>query len=119
MQNWYDVKDVGNLSTPALLVYPQRIEENIRRMIRIAGSAERLRPHVKTHKMTEVVKLQVLNGITKFKCSTIAEAEMTAHAGGIDILLAFQPVGIQMNRYFELIRHFPQVQFSTIADSIV
>ncbi|HEX2975395.1 MAG TPA: D-TA family PLP-dependent enzyme [Bacteroidales bacterium] len=117
MQNWYELNDAGSLPTPVLLVYPDRIEENIRRMIRIAGSPERLRPHVKTHKMSDVVRLQIRQGITKFKCSTIAEAEMTAQAGGKDILLAFQPVGIQMIRYFDLINHFPQVSFSTIADN--
>ncbi|HLO58872.1 MAG TPA: D-TA family PLP-dependent enzyme [Bacteroidales bacterium] len=119
MQNWYELYDLSMIQTPALLIYPDRIEENIRRMIRIAGSPERLRPHVKTHKMAEVIKLQIRHGITKFKCSTIAEAEMTAQAGGKDILLAFQPVGIQMIRYFDLIAHFQQATFSTIADNLL
>ena len=60
------------------LVYPDRIEENIRRMIKIAKGARNLRPHVKTHKMAEIVMLQMKHGITKFKCATISETEMVA-----------------------------------------
>ena len=62
-------------------------------MIAIAGGTRRLRPHVKTHKMAEVVRLQMALGITKFKCATIAEAEMVADCGVLDVLLAYQPVG--------------------------
>ena len=40
-------------------------------MIAIAGGPERLRPHVKTHKLGELVGAQIAAGITKFKCATI------------------------------------------------
>jgi len=82
----------------------------------MAGSTDRLRPHVKTHKMAEVVKLQVEAGITKFKCATIAEAEMTAASGGKDILLAYQPVGPNVNRLLALCLKFPEVAFSAVVD---
>jgi D-serine deaminase-like pyridoxal phosphate-dependent protein len=97
--------------------YPERIEENIRRMVRIAGSAGRLRPHVKTHKTAEIVRLQLKHGIGKFKCSTIAEAEMTAAAGASDVLLAMQPVGPAIARFFALKRKFPGTSFGAIVDS--
>ena len=48
---WYKIANTDEVNSPALLVYPDRIEANIRKMIEIAGSADRLRPHVKTHKM--------------------------------------------------------------------
>ena len=48
---WFYIENVNEVCSPSLLVYPDRIEENIKRMIKIAGSAENLRPHVKTHKM--------------------------------------------------------------------
>ena len=92
------------------------MEENIRRMIAIVGDVARLRPHMKTHKMAEVIRLQLARGITKFKCATIAEAEMTASCGAPDVLLAYQPVGPNVGRLLELIRRFPQTRFSTIAD---
>ncbi len=57
-------------------------------------------------------------GITKFKTSTIAEAEMTASAGGKDILLAFQPVGPNIDRFIDLIEAFPDTKFSTLVDNL-
>lgn len=49
-------------------------------MIDIAGGPARLWPHIKTHKMAEVVQMQIEAGIDRFKCATIAEAEMAAKA---------------------------------------
>jgi len=71
----------AEIPSPALVFYPERIEENIRRMIAVAGDAGRLRPHVKTHKTGEIVKLQLKHGIRRFKCSTIAEAEWPRRPG--------------------------------------
>jgi len=114
---WYRVTDVEDIPSPALLVYPDRIEANIMKMIDIAGDAARLRPHVKTHKMAEIIRLQLNHGINKFKCATIAEAEMVAKAGANDILLAVQPVGPNIDRFFRLQQVFPAVEFSCIVDS--
>jgi D-serine deaminase-like pyridoxal phosphate-dependent protein len=114
---WYKAGNTAEVSTPAILVYPERIEANIRKMIEIAGIPERIRPHVKTHKMPEIIKLQLRHGIRKFKCATIAEAEMTASAGAADILLAMQPVGPALGRFFNLRNEYKHVQFSCIADN--
>jgi D-serine deaminase-like pyridoxal phosphate-dependent protein len=57
------------------------------------------------------------HGIRRFKCSTIAEAEMTAAAGAPDVLLAMQPVGPAIPRFFALQRAFPATSFSAIVDS--
>ena len=73
MNRWFAIKNEDAVSSPAVLVYPDRIEENLRRMIARAGGADRLRPHVKTHKMPQVVALKLRAGITKFKTATIAE----------------------------------------------
>ena len=66
--------ELGNLEaipSPALLVFPDRVEANVDRMLKMVnGDVSRLRPHVKTHKMAEVVRLQVAKGITQFKCAT-------------------------------------------------
>ncbi|MDO5978096.1 D-TA family PLP-dependent enzyme [Flavivirga spongiicola] len=115
-QKWYEINDAENMMSPSLLVYPNRIEENIKTMIQIAGRTDALRPHIKTHKIAEIINLQLKYGITKFKCATIAEAELLATCGAKDILLAMQPVGIQIKRFFELILKFPNSKFSTIVD---
>jgi D-serine deaminase-like pyridoxal phosphate-dependent protein len=117
MISWFHAGNAADIPTPALLIYPDRIAENIRRMVKIAGSADKLRPHVKTHKMSEVIRLHQESGIQKFKCSTIAEAEMIAGCNARDIVLAMQPVGIQISRFFNLAEHYPDIRFSAIADS--
>jgi len=115
--NWYEAVNIDDVPSPALLVYPDRIESNIRKMIEIAGDVNRLRPHVKTHKMPEIVRLQIRHGIKKFKCSTISEAEMCAKNGAQDILLALQPVGPNIERFFCLKKMFPEIRLSCITDS--
>ncbi len=119
MQNpdWYKISNAEDLITPSLLVYPERIEKNIQTMIKIAGGTENLRPHIKTHKIAEIIKLQLKYGITKFKCATIAEAELLAICKAKDILLALQPVGVNIHRFFQLIKKYPNSEFSTIIDS--
>jgi D-serine deaminase-like pyridoxal phosphate-dependent protein len=113
---WYAVSNADEVPSPALLVYPDRVEENIRRMIRVAGGVERLRPHMKTNKLPEVIRMQMDQGITKFKCATIAEAEMVAACGAPDVLLAYQPVGPNVTRMIELVKSFPGTTFSAVAD---
>ena len=113
---WYWIANVVEVDSPALLIYPERAEENVRRMIAIAGGPERLCPHVKTHKLAELVRMQMALGITKFKCATIAEAEMVASCGAADAVLAHQPVGPKVQRLIQLIKKFPQTSFAAIAD---
>jgi D-serine deaminase-like pyridoxal phosphate-dependent protein len=113
---WYRISNPGEVNSPALLVYPDRVESNIRKMISIAGNPIMLRPHVKTHKIPEIVRLQMKYGIRKFKCATIAEAEMTADCGAEDILLAYQPVGPNIRRFLALRKKFQGTKISCIAD---
>ncbi len=116
MNLWHEVLNAAEVNTPALLVYPDRVEENLRRMIAIAGGVDRMRPHVKTHKLPQIIQMKRQLGIRRFKVSTIAEAEMTAAAGGEDVLIAYQPVGPNVRRMIELIRQFPGTQFAAIVD---
>ena len=114
---WYRPVNEASISTPSMLLFPHRIQENILRMIQMAGGAERLRPHVKTHKIGEVIQLQVQEGIGKFKCATLAEVEMVAEAGGADILLAYPLLGPAIGQWFELLDRFPKSRLSVTVDS--
>jgi len=116
VSRWYEISNADGIPSPALLFFPERIVENIKRMIGVAGGTERLRPHMKTHKSAEVVQLHIAQGITKFKCATIAEAEMVASCGAAEVLLAYQPVGPNTRRLSELIRNFPKTRFATTTD---
>jgi len=117
-QDWFQVKNLDEVESPALLIYPDRVEENIRRMIATAGDPARLRPHVKTHKLAPITARHIAAGITKFKAATIAEAEMCASAGAADVLLAYQPVGPNARRLVELIRAFPESVFACLLDDM-
>ncbi|HWY78234.1 MAG TPA: D-TA family PLP-dependent enzyme [Verrucomicrobiae bacterium] len=114
---WFEVANVQEVPSPSLLLYPERIAENIRRMICMVGDAKRLRPHLKTHKLGEVLRMQSEQGITKFKCATIAEAEMAANAGAPDVLIAYPIVGPNVERFLALSKKFPATKFSCVADN--
>jgi D-serine deaminase-like pyridoxal phosphate-dependent protein len=117
MNKWYEINKPQGVISPALLVYTERIKKNIEMMIEIAVGTAFLRPHIKTHKIAEIIQLQLDYGITKFKCATITEAELLAKYGAIDILLAMQPVRMSVIRFFELIQQYPDAKFSTIVDN--
>jgi D-threonine aldolase len=112
----YRVEDPSRIPTPALLVYPEKARANIARAVAVAGGPERLRPHVKTHKCPEIVALLRAAGIGRFKCATLTEAEMTARAGARDVMIAYQMVGANIERFVRLLRAFPDVSFKPIVD---
>jgi D-serine deaminase-like pyridoxal phosphate-dependent protein len=113
---WWTISNVEDVPSPGLVLYPDRVAANVDRMIAIAGGPGRLRPHVKTHKLPQIVRMQTSRGISRFKCATLAEAEMTAMAGGDDVLLAYQPVGPAVSRFARLIERYPATSFSALLD---
>lgn len=115
---WLKLTDHGSVDSPALLVFPHRVEQNITTAIEMIGDVSRLRPHIKTVKSAEPVKLMMARGIKKFKCATISEAELLAVAGAKDILLAYQPLGPKMQRLILLASKYPDIQFSFLTDNI-
>ena len=114
---WYSISNIDELDTPALVVYPARVRENIRSAIALVGDPARLRPHVKTHKSPDVTRMLLEAGVRQFKCATIAEAEMLAIEGAPDVLLAYQPIGPKAARLVELIRKYPKTGFSCLIDN--
>lgn len=113
---FFTIKNEQALDSPSLLILKEKVQHNIAEMIRIAGAADRLVPHVKTYKMTEIVQMQLAAGISKFKAATIAEAEMVAIAGGKFVLIAHQLVGNKGERLAKLQAKFPQVYFASLID---
>jgi len=113
---WYEYEEVSQTDSPSFIIYLERVRENIRIMKGMIDDVKRLRPHVKTHKILEIISLLRNEGIEKFKCATIAEAEMVAMAGGKDILLAYQPVGPKVERLCKLMKQYPLSSFSCLFD---
>ncbi|MFA6945985.1 MAG: D-TA family PLP-dependent enzyme [Pedobacter sp.] len=116
--NWYTINDVENIDSPALVVYRDRVQHNIRNVLTMVKDPEQLRPHVKTNKMVEVCKMMRDSGIRKFKAASIAEAEMLGLAGAEDVLLAYQPVKPKFLRLLKLISAYPATKYSCLVDNI-
>jgi D-serine deaminase-like pyridoxal phosphate-dependent protein len=118
MSNWYEIKNINELDSPALVVFPDRIKHNIQLAIEMIRDVSRLRPHIKTNKSREVAQMMLDAGITKFKCATIAEAEMLAQCNAPDVLMAYQPLGPKLQRFISLIKKYPATKFSCLTDNI-
>jgi D-serine deaminase-like pyridoxal phosphate-dependent protein len=114
-KSWYEADNIGEFDSPSLLVYPQRVKENIRKLVENVD-ARFLRPHVKTNKMAEVSNLMLEAGIKKFKAATIAEAEMLAMIKAPDVLLAYPPAIPKIKRLIRLIQKYPDTIFSCLVD---
>lgn len=114
--NWYQFDEMDRVDSPALIIYADRVKENIRTLISMIDDVGRLRPHVKTHKSKEVTELMIQAGIQKFKCATIAEAEMLGICNAKDVLLAYQPVGPKLDRFVQLIKKYEDTKFSCLTD---
>ncbi len=112
----YAIADISDIYSPGLLFFKDLIRRNIARSIEIAGDAGRLRPHVKTHKTREIVRLAMDAGIAKHKCATLFEAEMLAGCGATDVLIAYNMVGPNCGRLARLARAYPGCRFSVTAD---
>lgn len=118
-ENWWKINSEIRIDTPFLAVYEDRIQSNIERLIEsVNGETQKLRPHIKTHKMGEILDLFKTYNINKIKCATIAEAELAAMHEIQDVLLAYQPIGIKKERWISLIQKYPNTTFSTIVDNL-
>jgi len=116
--NWYELNHPEKTDTPALLIYKERVLQNIGHFVGMVTDTAQLRPHVKTNKSSEATKLMMDAGIHKFKCATIAEADMLGTCGASDVLLAYQPVGPKQDRFLRLMKLYPKTRFSCLIDDV-
>src|SRR5262245_25693445 len=94
-----------NLDTPCVTILLDRMEQNIARvqnMIAALGMANR--PHIKTHKIPAIAKMQIEAGATGLTCQKLGEAEVFIDAGITDdILITFNIIGdVKTNRLMDL-----------------
>lgn len=104
--------------SPALIYYRDRITENTRLTVQIAGGSERLWPHIKTHKMAQMLKMQLSMGIHRFKCATYQELRLACEAGATDCLWAYPLVGPNVQRFLSLMKEFPRVHLYALTDNL-
>lgn len=115
--SWYTIENMDHVDSPALVVYVDRVRKNIETLLGMIDDVQRLRPHIKTHKSPDITKMLLEAGITKYKCATIAEAEMLGQSKTPDVLLAYQPVGPKIDRLVKLIQRYPETKYSCLVDN--
>lgn len=90
------MSDEGALDTPVVLIDIARMEHNIARM---QGYCDRhglaFRPHIKTHKIPAIARMQLAAGAVGIACQKAGEAEVFLDAGFEDIQLPYNIVGRQ------------------------
>jgi len=92
-----------DLSTPGALIDLDRLERNALRMAdRAHDLGVRLRPHVKTHKCVEAVRIQTRDHFGGITVSTMAEARGFAAAGFRDITYAVPVAPQRLSEVVEL-----------------
>jgi D-serine deaminase-like pyridoxal phosphate-dependent protein len=86
---------VSELDTPAVVIDLDIVDANIRRaqdLLASHGIANR--PHIKTHKIPALAKLQMAAGAVGITCQKLGEVEVMADAGvADDILLTYNVLG--------------------------
>ena len=107
---------VEEIDTPAVVIDLDRVEANLKRGQDYADAhGIRLRPHVKTHKLPELARLQLDLGAIGITCQKIGEAEAMADAGLSDIFLPYNILGeAKLNRLAAL---HDRVTLAVTADS--
>jgi len=119
LKDWYYIENIEDIDSPSIVLYEDRLMHNLHTMLAMVDNdMSRLMPHIKTNKMSKVIERMISLGITDFKASTIAEAEMAANAGANSVLIAHQLVGPKIKRLARLIKEFPNTKFTTIIDTL-
>ncbi|MEC8832565.1 MAG: alanine racemase, partial [Bacteroidota bacterium] len=117
--HWFTIQNIETVDSPSIVLYMEHLKHNVQEMLSLVhGETERLMPHIKTNKMPKVMEYLLSSGITRFKASTISEAEIAAAAGAKSVLIAHQLVGPKVDRFLSLVKHFPNTRLSTIVDNV-
>lgn len=114
----YRIEAIEEVMTPALAIYPEVVDSNIRVTLELlGGDASRWRPHVKTAKLAFVMRRFLEHGITSFKCSTTLELSAVCEMGAADVLIAYPLVNANARRALEVARSFPATEVSVLVES--
>jgi len=109
--------DIYELETPSVLIDLDRMERNIQRMQDLCDEAGvGLRPHIKTHKIPEIAKMQIEAGAVGIACQKVSEAEVFAQAGLNDILIPYNILGASKTARFADLALYNRM--TTSADSL-
>ncbi len=107
---------VDELETPVPVVDLDRLETNITRLQSYLDEHNIAnRPHIKTHKIPAIARLQLDAGAVGLTCQKISEAEVMADAGFGDIFIPYNILG--ESKLKRLMSLAARVNISVTADS--
>ena len=87
---------ICEIDTPAVLIDLDVMQRNLRRAQDYCTShGINLRPHMKTHKIPQIGRMQVEFGAVGLTCAKLGEAEVMADAGIEDLMIAYPIWGEQ------------------------
>src|SRR5215510_5326921 len=101
-----------DLETPAVTIHLDVMEDNIRRVqAHLARHGIGNRPHIKTHKVPAIGKMQMQAGAMAITCQKIGETEAFVEAGrNDDILHTYNILGhAKTDRLISLVRRAPRL----------
>lgn len=114
---------MDRLMTPALVVYEDKVQANIQRILGYAnGDPARWRCHLKTTKIPEVYAMLVAAGLRAFKCATVREAQVmlevlqAAAVKDADLLIAYPMQGPALRRTGNLAERFSATRISVLSE---
>jgi len=85
---------IDELETPVPVVDMDRLQANILRLQKYLDEQHIAnRPHIKTHKIPEIARMQIEAGAIGITCQKVSEAEVMAEAGFTDIFIPYNIVG--------------------------
>lgn len=107
---------IQDLDTPCIIVDEDIVQANLKSAHEyFAKTHLKLRPHIKTHKLPKMAKMQLAAGAVGITCQKISEAEIFADAGIDDILITYNIIGeFKLARLAELAK---RVKLRVVADS--
>ena len=106
------------LDTPAVLIDMDIVKKNIQAYQKYCNRVGiSLRPHIKTHKIPELAKLQLNEGAAGITCQKISEAEAIISEGGIsNIFITYNIIG--QKKLMALKKLSKRANVSVVADSM-
>ena len=106
--------------TPCLVIDHAAVRHNLERTVAACGGAERLIPHVKTHRAPWLTQDLISQGIRAFKVATPAEVEMAAGAGASEVLWGYPSANeAAIHRVLAAARAHPQTRFLALVGAPV
>jgi D-serine deaminase-like pyridoxal phosphate-dependent protein len=79
-----------DIETPAVVIDLDQVERNVEEMAGAAAAhGVRLRPHIKSHKLPQLMRLQVDGGAIGATCATLREVDLMIDGGCPSVTLAY------------------------------